>query len=234
MRSAKSVLTLFAIAAGGFIHAGTASPGPIPAIAPSHASAAADPGLDHRAMQTAAKSALLAEIRHDLKDGQASLRLSELKFDRASGRSMEGHAKGFVLFDAVTAMPIEVTVSYDLAQSRVEYVDYLVTGAALPSARGALGETLRKRIADRIGARLVLEFSQQPVDFSLLDIQQVASSRSRMVVTGTGITRFPGEGAAYTRFVATTDKFSGKVVSVQYELLQEVSDAGSGALASID
>lgn len=234
MHSMKSVLTLFAIAAGGFIHAGSASPGPIPAPVASPYSAALDPTPNARLMQSASEAALLAEIRRDLDDGQASLRLSQLKFDRASGRGMQGKAKGFVLFDAVTAIPIEVTVGYDLAQARVENVDYVVTGAAVPSTRGTLGEKLRQRIADRIGTRLVLEFSQQPVDFSLLDIEQVASSRNRMLVTGNGITRFPGEGAAYTRFVATADKFSGQVLSVQYELMQEVSDAGSAALASVD
>ena len=49
----------------------------------------------------------------------------------ASGRGLEGHARGFVLFDAVTAIPIQVTVSYDLTDARVEHADYVVTGAGV-------------------------------------------------------------------------------------------------------
>lgn len=234
MHSAKSVLTLFAIAAGGFINAGTTLPGAsaasaAPTAPPPVVAAESAPGAE--VLQRASETALLAQVRRDLQDGQASLRLSTLKFEPDSGRGLQGHGTGFVLFDAVTSVPIEVTVSYDLPGARVENVDYRVTGAAVDSSRQRLGAKLRQRIADRIGARLVLEFNQQAVDFSLLDIQQVASSRGRMVVTGNGITRFAGEGAAYTRFVATADKFTGQVLNVKYELLQEVEDAPAVELA---
>lgn len=234
MHSAKSVLTLFAIAAGGFMNAGTALPGAAAALTAAPVVATADPGPDPGLLQRASETALLAAVRQDLQDGQAALRLSTLQFERDSGRGMQGHGNGFVLFDAVTAIPIEVTVSYDLPGARVENVDYRVTGAAVDSSPARLGAKLRQRIADRIGARLVLEFNQQAVDFSLLDIKQVASTRNRMVVTGNGITRFPGEGAAYTRFVATADKFTGQVLNVKYELLQEVEEKPVAELAVRD
>jgi hypothetical protein len=239
MFTAKSAFTLFAIAAGGFINTGNGLATAPSAAAPGHSASPAavlqvGPQAEDAGMRRAAESALLAAVRHDLDDSQARVRLTTLEFQPSSGRSMDGHGKGFVLFDAVTAIPIEVNVSYDLDQQRVETSDYHVTGNAVATPRAQLGSKLRQRIADRIGARLVLEFSQQPVDFSLLEINQVASSRNRMVVSGNGITRFPGEGAAYTRFVATADKFSGEVLNVKYELLQEMDEAEATPIASID
>lgn len=55
-----------------------------------------------------------------------------------------------------------------------------------------------------------------------------------MVVTGDGITGFPGEGAAYTKFVATVDKFTGDIVNVEYELLQEVAAPARDSLAAMN
>jgi hypothetical protein len=60
-------------------------------------------------------------------------------------------------------------------------------------------------------------------------VDRVDSGRRRMVVTGSGITRFDGEGAAFTRFTASLDKFDGRVLNVDYELL---GDADADAIAS--
>jgi hypothetical protein len=183
-------------------------------------------------LQKASELALLGQVRQDLQDNDSSLRLSPLSFRRDSGRSVEGTGTGVVIFNGVGELPISVKVNYDVLDSRVEQVTYRVTGSARQSRVQLLGQQMRSAIADRIGARLVLEFSQQPVDFSLLDINQLASGRNRVMISGNGVTRFPGEGAAFTTFVATADKFTGKILTVQYELLQEVEQPVGDALAS--
>ena len=187
-------------------------------------------------MQAASERAVLAQVQRDLQDRGARIRLDGLRFSRASQRSVEGHGAGIALFDSVNPIPIEVTVTYDLATARVERADYHVTESVAPAPMksAVLAKKLRDSIADRIGARLVLEFAQQPVDFSLLQITNVASGRNRMVVTGDGITGFPGEGAAYTKFVATVDKFTGAIVKVDYELLQEVVAPGRDGLTAMN
>jgi hypothetical protein len=70
---------------------------------------------------------------------------------------------------------------------------------------------LRDAIAARVGTALRTEFANQPSRFELLAVDRVDSGRRRMVVAGSGITRFDGEGAAFTRFTASLDKFDGRV-----------------------
>ena len=238
MISAKPLLALIAIATGGFLNAGSGLAG-----APgSPAAASVRPALAQSAvaasagMQQASERAVLAQIQRDLQDGGARVHLDGLRFSRASQRSVEGRGSGVALFDSVNPIPIEVTVTYDLATARVERTNYQVneTTAPAPVKSAVLAKKLRDSIADRIGARLVLEFAQQPVDFSLLQITNVASGRNQMVVSGDGITGFPGEGAAYTKFVATVDKFTGDIVNVHYELLQEVAAPVRDSLAAIN
>lgn len=227
MVTIKTAVALFAIAAGGFLNVGTiASPsaGPIEQpVAKTASRALADnplPQVSH--LQQAALGALLVQVRNDLQDPQSGLRLAPLRFSRASARMVEGSGNGFVLFNGVGELPVDVNVSYDLSTGTIEHVNYRVTGKAQASRAVLLGKQLRGAIADRIGARLVLEFAQQPVDFSMLEIEQLASGRDRVMISGNGITRFIGEGAAFTSFVATADKFTGKILTVQYELLQEI------------
>ncbi|MEO7251833.1 MAG: hypothetical protein ABIW30_04405, partial [Arenimonas sp.] len=166
----------------------------------------------------------------------AKIHLDKLHFSRASERSVGARGTGVAMFDSVNPVPIQITVTYDLTTARVERASYVVSESTATASSGSavLGKKLRDSIADRIGARLVLEFAQQPVDFSLLQITNVASGRKRMVVTGDGITGFPGEGSAYTKFVATVDKFTGDIVKVDYELLQELAAPARDSLATMN
>lgn len=240
MVTAKPLFALFAIAAGGFLNAGSGLAG-----SPTSHPAAVDllslaepplPAGGNAGMQAAAAKAVLAQVQRDLQDHGARIRLEDLHFSRASERSVAASGAGVALFDSVNPIPIQVTVTYDLSTARVERANYVVSEGAAPahSKPDVLGKKLRDSIANRIGARLVLEFAQQPVDFSLLQITNVASGRNRMLVTGDGITGFPGEGAAYTKFVATVDKFSGAVLKVDYELLQEVAIAAQDSRTAMN
>jgi hypothetical protein len=131
-------------------------------------------------------------------------------------------------------LPLRFDADWDPASGRLERLDYRVTGAATPAprvttaARPALRAELRAAIADRVGAALREEFANQPSRFELLGVDRVDSGRRTMVVAGSGITHFDGEGAAFTRFTASLDKFDGRIVHVDYELLQ---DAAAGTLA---
>lgn len=174
MLTAKPLLALVAIAAGGFLNTGaglstmaTGQAGPdagVPAVA-----AMTTAGNEAR-IQQASEQAVLAQIRRDLQDRGAKIHLNDLHFSRESARSVGASGTGVALFDSVNPIPIQVTVTYDLATSRVERANYVVSESAAPapSKSAALGKKLRDSIADRVGARLVLEFAQQPVDFSLL------------------------------------------------------------------
>ena len=235
MLATKSLLGLFAIAAGGFLNAGMSAPTPaLASIAPIRALAgplqAADVPTDPT-MQLAAERALLRQIRQDLGDQEARLRLSALHFTRASSRSMEGRGLGVVSFDSDAPVPVEVTVTYDLADARVEQAAYLVSDTSKAGGGPVLDPLLRQRIAERIGARLVVEFAQQPVDFALGRIDHLAGGRNRLLVSGEGVTRFVGEGSAATRFVATADRRSGQILTIQYELGQELGNQHSIATA---
>lgn len=238
MFTTKSWLGLFAIAAGGFLNAGVRQPespaidSPAAIAAPARVGALeAWPMPDAAALQAASGRAVLAEIRHDLKDDSAKLRLADFHFDRVSSRSVEGTGHGLVLFDQSTSIPIVATAVYDLPQSRIERITYRVADSSQRAGAGLLGKELRDHIADLIGSRLVLEFSQQPVDFSLLEINSVSKGRDRAVISGSGVTRFAGEGSAFTRFTAVADRFSGRILNVKYELLQEMQPGENVAIA---
>lgn len=219
MFEAKQIAALVAIAAGGFLNAGIG--------AQFSSSAAADPAPQvvrelpaDAVMQRAAEQALLAQLRADLGDPGASLRLSALRFERASGRTVEGRGEAQAYFDGGASVPLEVTIGYDLPTQTVEQAAYLVSG---PAPTLSLDETTRSRIADRIGSRLVIEFAGQPVDFALSRVEHLAAGRDRMLVSGEGIASFAGEGAAKTRFVATAERASGKLLTLQYELGEQVA-----------
>lgn len=221
MFEARQIAALVAIFAGGFLNAGIGAQFPSAVAAaeappsPASAEVPADAILQHAAAQ-----ALLAQLRADLGDEDATLRLSALRFERASGRSVEGRGAAVASFDGSAPVPLEVTVSYDLPTRTVEQVAYLVSGPA-PTLR--LDEATRRGIADRIGSRLVVEFAGQPVDFALSRVHHLAAGRDRLLVSGVGVASFAGEGAATTRFLATAERASGKLLTLQYELGEQIA-----------
>ena len=109
---------------------------------------------------------------------------------------------------------------WDEPTQRVEQAAWLVTG---PAPRAPLDDATRRAIADRIGSRLVLEFAGQPVDFALRRVEHLAAGRGRLLVSGEGIADFGAEGAARTRFVATAERGSGKLLTLQYELGEQLA-----------
>jgi hypothetical protein len=224
MIEARQFAALFAIAAGGILNAGigaqfdaVAAPAPSPVFARSVADAApsADP------VQEAASAALLAQLRSDLGDPTATLQLqSPLSFARGSGRSLEGRGTALARFDHGEPVLLEVSVLWDEPTQRVERASWLVTG---PAPQTALDDATKRRIADRIGSRLVLEFAGQPVDFALSRVEHLAAGRERLLVSGEGVADFGAEGAARTRFVATAERASGKLLTLQYELGEQLA-----------
>ena len=219
----RQIAALVAIAAGGVLNAGIgaqfdafADPAPSPALARSvvDATPAEDP------VQRAAREALLAQLRSDLRDPTATLQLQSLRFSRASGRSLEGRGNALARFDHGEPVQLEVSVVWDLPTQRVEQAAWLVTG---PAPQATLDPVMKHRIADRIGSRLVLEFAGQPVDFALERVEHLAAGRERLLVSGEGVADFGAEGAARTRFVATAERASGKLLSLQYELGEQVA-----------
>lgn len=233
----KSGLALLVIAAGGFINAaiGNASQSlPATAVAPVGSPFLAASALPGDAMMhLAAERALLAQVRQDLGDSEARVGLGAMHFEPSSGRTVEGRGLGTIFFDADASIPVEVTVSYDLIDNRVEQTAYLVSDSGQQAVPAAVTSGLRQRIADRIGSSLVVEFAQQSVDFSLRRIEHLAGGRNRLLISGAGIARFQGEGAALTRFVATARRDSGEILTIQYELGEEIAEPSAPATASL-
>ena len=219
---AKQLAALLAIGVGGVLNAGfgahfdaIAAPSPVLARAVA-APQAVDP------MQQAARVALLAQLRSDLGDPKATLQVSTLEFTRDSGSSLEGRGTALASFDGSEPVRLEVSVIWDEPTQRVEQASWLVSG---PAPQTALDAATKHRIADRIGSRLVLEFAGQPVDFSLQRVEHLAAGREKLLVSGEGVADFGEEGAARTRFVATAERASGKLLTLQYELGEQVSPA---------
>ena len=222
MFEARQLAALVAIATGGFINAGldahSATAYAAPPVAAVEHRVDAVPG--EPALRAAAEQALLAQLRADLRDPRASLRLQSLSLRRSSGRTLEGRGSALASFDGSAPVQLEVTVAWDLPTQRVEQANYLVAGGADTLS---LDGATRQRIADRIGARLVLEFAGQPVDFALSRVEHLAAGRDRLLVAGEGVASFGAEGDARTRFLATAERDSGKLLTLQYELREQLS-----------
>jgi hypothetical protein len=223
MIDARQLAALAAIAAGGFLNAGLDLH-----VASARAADAPRPAVEHRVDATPAQSelraqaqaALLAQLRADLGDPQASLELRTLSLQRSSGRTIEARGRALAHFNGGAPVPLEVSVAWDLPTQRVEQASYLLAG---PADAVALDARTRERIADRIGARLVVEFAGQPVDFALSRVQHLAAGRDRLLVAGEGIASFGAEGDARTRFLATAERSTGKLLTLQYELGEQLS-----------
>jgi hypothetical protein len=222
MFEARQLAALVAIATGGFINAG------IDVHSASARTASPVAAIEHRvdavptepALRAAAGQALLAQLRADLGDPSATLQLQSLAFERSSGRSLEGRGRALASFDGSAPVPLEVTVAWDLPTQRVEQAAYLLAG---PVDALELDARTQQRIADRIGARLVVEFAGQPVDFALSRVEHLAAGRNRVLVAGEGVASFGAEGDARTRFLATAERDSGKLLTLQYELREQLA-----------
>lgn len=236
MFTTKTLFGLLAIAAGGIVNNTVNQPFQSPPVDAEPSLSAAQPDVDRSrvrgddGMQSAARSAVLAAIRTDLHDNNSSLRLSEFRFDAASSETVEGNSRGQFVFDGASSIPIVATVLYDVPKATIESVRYSLAEKPAAADAGQVGPAMRQRISDVIGSRLVMEFSQQPVDFSLLNVRSIASGPARLLVDGDGVTRFAGEGAAYTRFFAVAEKSTGRIVSIKYDLQQD-QENGANSLA---
>ena len=221
MIDARQFAALFAIASAGFINAGLDARGvgtaaPAPAAAVEHR---VDATPAEAALRAQAEAALQAQLRADLRDPGATLRLQGLALRRDSGRTIEGRGRALASFDGSAPVPLDVSVAWDLPTQRVEQAAYLLAGAAQPAD---LDAGMRARIADRICARLVVEFAGQPVDFSLARVEHLAAGRERLLVAGEGVASFGAEGDARTRFLATAERATGKLLTLQYELGEQL------------
>jgi hypothetical protein len=216
----RQFAALLAIAGVGFVNAGLEAH---VTAAPSASAAAIDHRLDatpqEPALHAQAQAALLAQLRSDLGDPDASLQLQSLSLQRDSGRTIEGRGRALAAFDGSAPVPLEVSIAWDLPTQRIEQAAYLLAGPAQPVA---LDAGMRARIADRIGARLVVEFAGQPVDFSLARVEHLAAGRDRLLVAGEGVASFGAEGDARTRFLATAERSTGKLLTLQYELGEQL------------
>jgi hypothetical protein len=235
MFTTKIIASLFLIAAAGMVDAergrstlgAEAPPGGAAARA---ATAPAAVPTEAAPVRAAVLAALSARVRADLADPSVTVALDRIALGTPNGAIVAADGGARISLGAGGVLPVHYDADWNPATGELERLDYRVVGAAAPAAtasaaaraRPALGATLRAAISDKLGAALGQEFSGQHSRFELLGVDRVESGRRRMVVTGTGITRFDGEGAAFTRFSASLDKFDGRVLHVDYDLLQDV------------
>jgi hypothetical protein len=240
MVAAKLFASLFLIAAAGMVDAERGRATGAPGAHSSAGVAAATPApADATAVRRAVLAALTERIQADLADPTITVSLDSLALGQPNGAILAADGTGQVSLGAGGRLPVHFDADWDPDAGRVERIDYTVPPAApgAPSrvaaaARAnppALRAELRKAIASRVQASLRAEFANQPSRFELLGVERVESGRRQMVVSGSGITHFDGEGAAYTRFNASLDKFDGRVLHVDYELLEDVGEAAIAA-----
>jgi hypothetical protein len=185
------------------------------------AAAASTPGElpDYETLGVAAQAAMRERVAHDLDDATARVDLPKITVARTSLRALEARGEGTVEMAGARAIPVDVVVSYDVIDGRVDAVDY--TARAVASDLSPVDQAVRDAIGRRIGDRIAGDFAGQSARFALIEVEAVDYGRHRTRLEGAGVTDFGTEGVAYTPFVATLDKHTGELVDLQYDLLQE-------------
>jgi hypothetical protein len=158
-------------------------------------------------------------VRIDLDDADATVVIGRLDTQRTSGGSLEARGAGFVRLPGAESIPVEVVGVYDLADGRLERVDYTAHPVAVE--RDAVDRAMRAAIGRRVGERIAADFRDQPTRFELLEVVRVGYGRHRTQLQGAGLTDFGPEGAVFTPFVATLDKHTGELVELTYDLVQD-------------
>ena len=247
MFTGKVIASLFLIATAGALDAGrglavgeTAATAAATPVGPAATCADRAPSASMGQIRTAVARALQSRVHDDLDDASLSVDVSGLSLRRDAANLVSVDGQATVSMGAGGVLPLRVEADWNAGFRRIDRLDYTVTGAATqrsprrasnaPPGAARIGTMLHTKIQDEVGAGIGREFATQHPSFQLLAVDSVASGRYRMVVTGTGITRFPGEGAAFTRFSASIGKFDGRVLQVNYELLQELDPRAVAAL----
>lgn len=250
MFTAKVIASLFVIAAAGALDAGRglvggdagamAAANPVAPVAARAAFPAAVPSASMGQVRADVARALQARVRSDLDDDSLLVDVSGLQLRRDGAALVAVDGRATVSLGAGGVLPLRVEADWNADAGRIDRLDYRVTGpataplsaGAASSARGVagIGASLHAAIEDKVGVGIGREFAAQHPSFQLVAVDSIASGRYRMVVAGTGITRFPGEGAAFTRFTASVGKFDGRVLKVDYELLQELDPSSVAVL----
>jgi hypothetical protein len=174
---------------------------------------------DYETLRVAAEHAMRERVVLDLDDAAARVELPRITVARTSVRELEARGEGLVTMPGARAIPVDVVVTWDLIDGRIDAVDY--TARAVESELSAVDQAVRAAIAQRIGDRIAGDFRDQPARFELIEVQGVDYGKHRTQLHGAGVTDFGAEGQAYTPFVATLDKHTGELLDLQYELLQE-------------
>jgi hypothetical protein len=240
MVAAKLFTSLLLIAAAGMFDAERGRARGAPSGHSSAGMASTTPtakpaAADAATVRQAVLAALTERLQADLADPSIAVSVETLVLGQPNGAILAADGTGQVSLGAGGQLPVRFDADWSPGAGRLERIDYTVTPSA-PVApvrasvasradQPALRAELRKAIATRVEASLRAEFANQPSRFELLGVERVESGRRRMVVSGSGITHFDGEGAAFTRFNASLDKFDGRVLHVEYELLEDVGDA---------
>jgi len=218
----KPAAALLALGLSGWLGLAVEAPFVGGAAAPALAVAAPAPSSDlpdYESLRVAAQEAMRARVVHDLDDATATVALQRIDVSRTSLRSLEARGQGVVSMPGAPSIPVDVVVTWDVIDHRIDAVDY--TARAVEPASGAVDQAVRAAIGKRIGDRIAGDFRDQPARFSLLEVQAVDYGRHRTRLQGAGVTDFGAEGVAYTPFVATLDKHTGELVDLEYDLLQE-------------
>jgi hypothetical protein len=174
---------------------------------------------DYETLRLAAQAAMRERVAHDLDEGAATVDLPRISVERTSLRTLEARGEGVVTMPGARAIPVDVVVTWDVIDKRIDAVDY--TARAVETELTAVDQAVRAAIAQRIGERIAGEFRDQPAHFALIEVEAVDYGKHRTQLKGAGVTDFGPEGQAYTPFVATLDKHTGELVDLQYDLLQE-------------
>ena len=145
----------------------------------------------------------------------------EFKFDsfdkrQLSQRDMELRGAGKFRIEGGQAwLPIRYSASYDTTTESIGQPE--ITFATQP-AQGRHASVDGTALDALVGRQLTEEFASQTVEFDLGTLKQVAGDARYVVVDGSGVASFAGEGAATVSVQAVLDRTTGQWLGVSYAL----------------
>ena len=167
-------------------------------------------------MQDATAAAVVESLRSRFAGREIEFKFDSFDSRPLSQRDMQLRGAGQFRIEGGQAwLPMRYAAIYDTSTGSVESPDITFTAQA---AQGRPASVDATALDTMVGRQLTEEFASQSVDFDLGTVRPVASDGRYLMVDGSGIARFAGEGAAMVSVQAVLDRTTGQWLGVSYAL----------------
>ena len=173
------------------------------------------------ALQDVTAAAVVQSLRSRFAGSDIEFKFDNFDHRQVSQRDMELRGAGQFRIEGGQAwLPITYSASYDTATGSIGSPEITFAPQVAHATRDPIGSGGLDQI---VGQQLTAEFGSQSVEFDLGTVRPVAGDARYVVVDGSGVASFAGEGAAHVSVQAVLDRSTGQWLGVAYALGDEAA-----------